>query len=77
VFLGVNLFKFRKRLEHFYLLQATDKGLPTNKLSNIAGWASCPLLTRGGRDAHPTKSSLVLALAKEQLKQENLVNYSI
>ncbi|MEH1942883.1 MAG: hypothetical protein V7L01_22055 [Nostoc sp.] len=35
----------------------SPKGLPTNKLSNLVGWTSCPPKAWGYRVAHPTKSS--------------------
>ncbi|WP_461947271.1 hypothetical protein [Nostoc sp.] len=31
-----------------------SKGLTTNKLSNLVGWASCPPWATGSRVAHPT-----------------------
>ncbi len=39
-----------------------NQRLPTNKLSNLVGWTSCPPLTTGGRDAHPTRSMSIFYL---------------
>ncbi|MDZ8079749.1 MAG: hypothetical protein RMX35_11710, partial [Nostoc sp. DcaGUA01] len=39
----------------FEVDKRVSEGLPTNKLSNLVGWTSCPPFLMGGRDAHPTR----------------------
>lgn len=45
----------------YYVVADIDfgKGTPTNKLSNLVGWASRPSNKLGGLEAHPTRISWI------------------